>query len=147
MRVLAGCFGLLSLVAMTPQISDEFRARYGNPDVEQFVVRPHVRLTAEYGLDGRQPGPCLDRRDALWAAGAVAQSRPERLPGIVVGSLPPRLPAMTPVEVTAADLWAVGLSPDHHPVEFAREGLAERGVLRAPYVESLREMELAASIR
>jgi error-prone DNA polymerase len=30
-----------------------------------------------------------------------------------------------------ADLWATGLSPDHHPVEFARPGLAERGVVRA----------------
>jgi hypothetical protein len=71
MRVLVGCFGLLSLVAMTQQTSDEFRSRYGNPDVEQFVVRPHVTLTAEYGLDGRAcrlriqpvPDPSLERLD------------------------------------------------------------------------------------
>ena len=38
---------------------------------------------------------------------------------------------MTAVEEVVADLWAIGLSPDHHPVEFARPGLVERGVLRA----------------
>jgi hypothetical protein len=32
--------------------SAELRARYGNPDVERFRVRPDVALTAEYGEDG-----------------------------------------------------------------------------------------------
>jgi error-prone DNA polymerase len=72
-----------------------------------------------------------DRRGALWAAGAVAQGRADRLPGVVVGSTSPELPAMTPLEETVADLWAVGLSPDHHPVEFVRAWLVSRGVLRS----------------
>ena len=72
-----------------------------------------------------------NRRQALWAAGAVAQTGPDRLPGIVVGASSPVLPGMTPVEEVAADLWSTGISPDHHPVEFARPGLAARGVLRA----------------
>jgi error-prone DNA polymerase len=38
---------------------------------------------------------------------------------------------MTPVETTVADLWAVGLSAEHHPVEFARPGLAALGALTA----------------
>lgn len=71
------------------------------------------------------------RRQALWSAGAVAQAGPDRLPGIVVGAASPVLPGMTEVEETAADLWATGISPDHHPIQFAREGLAARGVLRA----------------
>jgi error-prone DNA polymerase len=73
----------------------------------------------------------LKRRGALWAAGAVAQARADRLPGVTVGSSAPDLPDMSAMEETAADLWSTGVSPDHHLVEFARPGLQQRGVLRA----------------
>jgi len=36
-----------------PQASSEFHARYGQPDLERFVLRPDVTLTAEYGPDGK----------------------------------------------------------------------------------------------
>jgi error-prone DNA polymerase len=70
----------------------------------------------------------LHRREALWSAGAVSQSRPGRLEGIVTGEHAPTLPGMTDLEETVADVWATGLSPTHHLTEFARERLAERGV-------------------
>jgi error-prone DNA polymerase len=73
----------------------------------------------------------LDRRSALWAAGAVAQVHPDRLDGVVVGTEAPPLPAMTPVEETAADMWALGLSPNRHPVEFARARLSALGAVSA----------------
>jgi error-prone DNA polymerase len=73
----------------------------------------------------------LERRAALWAAGAVAQARADRLPGAVVGAEAPRLPEMSPVELSAADLWATGLSGDSHPVQFARERLDELGAVAA----------------
>jgi error-prone DNA polymerase len=73
----------------------------------------------------------LERRAALWAAGAVAQARAERLAGTVVGAEAPRLPGMSPVELGAADLWATGLSGDSHPVQFARERLDELGAVPA----------------
>jgi error-prone DNA polymerase len=73
----------------------------------------------------------LERRAALWAAGAVAQGRADRLPGAVVGSQAPRLPGMSPVELGAADLWATGLSADSHPVQFARERLEALGAVPA----------------
>ena len=62
-------------------------------------------------------GECfrLERRQALWAVGAVSQSRPGRLPGMVTGARPPSLPGMTPVEESVADMWATGVSPDGHP--------------------------------
>ena len=62
-------------------------------------------------------GECfgLDRRQALWAVGAVAQSRPGRLAGMVTGARPPTLPGMTPVEESVADLWATGVSPEATP--------------------------------
>jgi error-prone DNA polymerase len=71
----------------------------------------------------------LERREALWAAGAVAQARPGRLPGAVVGAEAPRLPGMSPIELTAADLWATGLSASRHPVEFLRERLDALGAV------------------
>ncbi|HEV3399355.1 MAG TPA: error-prone DNA polymerase, partial [Actinomycetes bacterium] len=73
----------------------------------------------------------LERRAALWAAGAVAQARADRLPGTVVGAEAPRLPGMSPVELGAADLWATGLSGDSHPVQFARQRLDELGAVAA----------------
>ena len=73
----------------------------------------------------------LERRAALWAAGAVAQARADRLPGTAVGVQAPRLPGMSPVELGAADLWATGLSGDSHPVQFARERLDALGAVAA----------------
>ncbi|HEU4399382.1 MAG TPA: OB-fold nucleic acid binding domain-containing protein, partial [Actinomycetota bacterium] len=73
----------------------------------------------------------LERRAALWAAGAAAQARADRLPGVAVGTQAPRLPGMSPVELGAADLWATGLSADSHPVQFVREQLDVLGAVPA----------------
>jgi error-prone DNA polymerase len=61
----------------------------------------------------------------------------ERLPGVVVGADAPALPGMTDVEETAADLWALGLSPHRHPTEFVRDTLRDSGVVT---VAALREL-------
>ncbi|MGH8975258.1 MAG: OB-fold nucleic acid binding domain-containing protein, partial [Acidimicrobiia bacterium] len=71
----------------------------------------------------------LSRRDALWAAAALREARPGKLPGLVTGVEAPTLPGMTPVEEAAADLWAMGLSPTSHPTEFARPDLDAAGVV------------------
>ena len=73
----------------------------------------------------------LSRRDALWAVGAVAQSRPGRLEGVVTGTTAPRLPGMGTVEEAAADLWATGVAPDGHPTQFVRAELDRLGVVTA----------------
>ncbi|MBW3644208.1 MAG: error-prone DNA polymerase, partial [Actinobacteria bacterium] len=73
----------------------------------------------------------LDRRAALWAAGACAQARPDRLPGVVTGVEAPPLPGMAPPEETAADLWATGIGAGAHPTEHVRAQLDARGVLTA----------------
>ena len=44
---------------------------------------------------------------------------------------------MTEVEETAADLWAIGLSPGRHPTEFVRDRLTARGAVT---VEALRTL-------
>ena len=61
------------------------------------------------------------RREAIWAAGAVAQSRPDRLAGIVTGAEDPVLPGMDDREAALADLWATGVSPEGHPTRFVRD--------------------------
>ncbi|MGI9162480.1 MAG: error-prone DNA polymerase, partial [Mycobacterium sp.] len=54
----------------------------------------------------------VTRREALWAAGAAAAERPDRLPGVGSSSTVPALPGMSEVELAAADVWATGVSPD-----------------------------------
>jgi error-prone DNA polymerase len=106
---------------------------YGSP--EDLVRRvpdltlAHLETMATAGVFGECFG--LDRREALWAVGAVSQSRPGRLPGIVTGERAPTLPGMTPIEESIADLWATGVSPDGHPTRFLREQLADLGVATA----------------
>jgi error-prone DNA polymerase len=92
------------------------------------LTQAQLEALATAGAFAGCHGP--DRRRALWAAGAVAGPA-GRLPGVVVGSVSPPLPAMSERDAVAADLWATGMSPDHHPVEFARRALESRGVLRA----------------
>ncbi len=67
----------------------------------------------------------LERREALWAAGAAAQERADRLPGTAMGVRAPVLPGMDEVEEMVADVWSTGLSPDTHPVQFVRSYLDE----------------------
>ena len=81
----------------------------------------------------------VDRRSALWAAGAVAGDRPDRLPGTTVGAEAPVLPGMDDIEVAVADVWATGLSPDSFPTQFVRRWLTSQGALPVtalPGVES-----------
>jgi len=108
-------------------------ARAGGPftSMEDMARRTGASTAAIEALAtaGAFGGLGLSRRDALWAAAALREARPEKLPGLVTGLEAPSLPGMTPVEETAADLWAMGLSPTSHPTEFARPGLDAAGVI------------------
>ncbi len=77
----------------------------------------------------------MSRREGLWAAGAAATQRPDRLPGVGAhgadGSHIPALPGMSELELAAADVWATGVSPDSYPTQFLREDLDALGVLPA----------------
>jgi error-prone DNA polymerase len=77
--------------------------------------------------DGRP----LDRRRALWAAGAVAQGGPGKLAGVVTGVDAPQLPGLSDRETAVADLWATGVAPDGHPTRFVRDHLDRLGVVTA----------------
>jgi error-prone DNA polymerase len=91
----------------------------------------------------------VDRREALWAAGAVAGDRPDRLPGTTVGAEAPVLPGMDGIELAVADVWATGLSPDSFPTQFVREWLTSQGTLPVaalPDVESGTRVLVAGAV-
>nr|WP_232541780.1 error-prone DNA polymerase [Nocardia bovistercoris] len=73
----------------------------------------------------------LSRREALWAAGAAAGERHDRLPGTGAATAAPTLPGMSDLELAAADVWATGVSPGSYPTEFLRPRLDELGVVPA----------------
>jgi len=91
----------------------------------------------------------LSRREALWAAGAAAQARPEYLPGIVTAVQPPLFTELDGYETMVANLVSTGIAPGDHPVRFVRELLRERGVLSARELRSAepgRRVEVAGVV-
>ncbi|GAA2109929.1 error-prone DNA polymerase [Nocardioides furvisabuli] len=68
----------------------------------------------------------LDRREALWAAGFAEGA--DHLPCSTPAPAAPTLPGMSEPELTLADLWATGVSPERHPVEHLREELRRAGI-------------------
>src|SRR5262249_7057702 len=73
----------------------------------------------------------MSRREALWAAGAAATQPPDRLHGVGSSAHIPSLPGMTEVELSSADVWATGISPDSYPTQFLRDDLDALGVIPA----------------
>ena len=135
--------GIKEVRAVGEDLAKRIAAHRPYTSMEDCVRRAEVPLPAIEALAtaGAFRSLGLDRRAALWAAGATAQGgvagstggRPPqlRLPGIVVGVDAPPLPEMSVPEETVADLWATGISTDHHPTHHVREALDERGVLTA----------------
>ncbi|NUR61210.1 MAG: error-prone DNA polymerase, partial [Catenulispora sp.] len=110
-------------------------------DLEDFIVRtglsrPALEALATAGAFGslgvgKNGYSGLDRREALWTAGALAGTTAGHLPGTAPGVTVPELDPLTPVETTLADLWATGTSPADHPIGHLRARLALRGVTPA----------------
>ena len=119
--------------AVAQRIVDE-RATHGQfSDLIDFSRRVGVSVSQTESLATSGSFGCfgLPRREALWAAGAAAGERPDRLPGTGVGTTAPALPGMSDVELAVADVWATGVSPDSYPTQFLRPQLAALGVLPA----------------
>ncbi|WP_282948886.1 error-prone DNA polymerase [Cellulomonas endometrii] len=101
-------------------------------DLRDLVRRVELSTTQ---LEALATGGALEslgvtRREALWAAGALAQEGPDTLPGVSVGVRAPTLPGMSPVELAVADVWATGVTVDSYPTQYVRDGLDAAGVLR-----------------
>ncbi|MFP3902528.1 MAG: OB-fold nucleic acid binding domain-containing protein [Acidimicrobiia bacterium] len=116
------------------RVVDERRAHGPYASPEDLVRRvPGLSVTQLEALATSGAFGCfgLDRRRALWVAGAVASTGADRLAGIVTGVEAPPLPGMEPVDEARADLWATGVSPEGHPTIFVREVLDGLGVVPA----------------
>lgn len=126
--------GLASVRGVGTEVAEAMvAARADGPfaDLRDLVHR--VSLTTAQ-LEALATGGALEalgvtRREALWAAGALAQEGPDTLTGVSVGVAAPTLPVMTPVEVDQADVWATGVSVSGYPTEHVRAGLVAAGVL------------------
>jgi error-prone DNA polymerase len=122
-------------------IGDDLAERVATERAEHGQYRDMADLARRVGLTRSQlealstagAFDCfgVDRRAALWASGAVAGERPDRLPGTTVGANAPALPGMSSLELAVADVWATGLSPDTFPTEFVRARLDGLGAVPA----------------
>jgi error-prone DNA polymerase len=112
-------------------------------DLVRRVEGIALRQLEALATAGTWKGFGLGRREALWVAGALAETGVDRLDGVVTGAVQasevPTLPFMAPAEEARADLWATGVSPEGHPTRFVRAKLDELGVVpseRLPEIES-----------
>lgn len=91
----------------------------------------------------------MNRREALWQAGAAALVREGQLPGTSPYVQPPLLPELSDAGLVAQDVWATGISTDDHPMRHVRRELDSRGVVRIdglPEKESGTRIEVAGIV-
>jgi error-prone DNA polymerase len=130
--------GIKEVRAVGEDLAKRIAANRPYTSMEDCVRRAEVPLPAIEALAtaGAFRSLGLDRRAALWAAGAIAQGGADRLAGIVTGVEAPSLPGMSATEETTADLWATGISAEVHPTEHVRAELDERGILTAEQLQT-----------
>jgi error-prone DNA polymerase len=117
------------LVAARPIASVAEAAQVGGLRKDEVEALAHAGAFAAFGLT---------RREALWQASAVerdgssllARVRPRRAAG--------PLPAMSPIEETAADYASTGLTTGPHVMTYVRDGLTARGVVAAADLDRVR---------
>jgi error-prone DNA polymerase len=124
---------------LAQRIVDERRA--GGPFASLLDLTGRVQLSVPQTESLATAGALgcfgVTRREALWAAGAAAAERPDRLPGVGSSSHVPALPGMSVMELAAADVWATGVSPDSYPTQFLRKDLDAIGVIPAERLASV----------
>ena len=126
-------------VDLAQRIVDERRA--GGPFASLLDLTGRVQLSVPQTESLATAGALgcfgVTRREALWAAGAAAAERSDRLPGVGSSSHVPALPGMSVMELAAADVWATGVSPDSYPTQFLRKDLDAIGVIPAERLASV----------
>jgi error-prone DNA polymerase len=108
-------------------------ARAERPFADQVDLSRRARLDARQlealataGVFDTAFAGGLTRRQALWNAGWTESD--DQLEGIRVAGPAPMLPDMDDVEVTMADLWATGITPQSHPFAHLRDQLRRAGI-------------------
>ncbi|WP_312884752.1 error-prone DNA polymerase [Nocardia barduliensis] len=128
--------GLASVRQIGDDLAERIVAARGERPYTSFLdLTGRVELTVAQAESLATAGALgslgVSRREALWAAGAAAGERPDRLPGTGAATTAPTLPGMSDLETAAADVWATGVSPDSYPTEFLRPRLDALGVIPA----------------
>ena len=125
--------GLSSVRSIGDEVAAEIEAGQPYESIEDVARRGGVSTDGLEALATAGAFDCFgrSRREALWEAGAVAQGGVDRLAGIITGLNAPQLPGMSDQEQAQADMWATGVAAEGHPTQFVRDGLSERGVLKA----------------
>ncbi|MGV0786970.1 error-prone DNA polymerase [Mycolicibacterium sp. XJ2] len=118
---------------LTEQLVEERKTNGAFTSLLDLTQRVQLSVPQTEALATAGALGCFDisRREGLWAAGAAASQRPDRLPGVGASSRIPALPGMTELELAASDVWATGVSPDSYPTQFLREDLDDLGVIPA----------------
>lgn len=118
-------------VPMAEKIVAEREANGRYRDLHDLVRRTDATAAQLEALATAGAFDCLglERREAMWMAGAAADDRSRFLPGTTVAVQPPLFADQTSYERLSADLWATGVSTDDHPMAHFREELRTRGVL------------------
>jgi error-prone DNA polymerase len=124
--------GLSSVRLISSDLAERIAREQPHESMAELVSRVPLTTAQLEALAtaGVFDGLGLERRGALWAAEAVAQIRADQL-AVVVGDEAPTLPGMDPVEQLVADIWATGISPNRHVVEFVRPHLDRLGAVSA----------------
>ncbi len=119
--------------ALAERIADERRSKGPFTSLLDLTGRVQLSVPQAEALATAGALGCfgISRREGLWAAGAAATQRPDRLPGVGSSSHIPSLPGMSELELAASDVWATGISPDSYPTQFLREDLDAIGVVPA----------------
>lgn len=134
-RTLAVRMGLASVRGLGEEVAEQMvaeRTEHGPfRDLRDLARRVRLRTPQLESLAtaGALESLGVERREALWAAGALAQEGPDTLPGVAVGITAPQLPGMSEVELAVADVWATGVSVGSYPTQYVRDGLVAAGVL------------------
>jgi error-prone DNA polymerase len=131
--------GLTSVRGLSEETAQTIADSRPYADLEDFARRTRLPLKVLENLATADAftGFGVSRREALWAAGALATADESLLPGTTEAPAAPALPAMTAVEETFADLWSTGSSPDSHPIQHYRPHLQALGALSAAAVREL----------
>jgi error-prone DNA polymerase len=132
-------------VPMAEKIVAEREAHGPYRDLHDLVRRTDATAAQLEALATAGAFACLglERREAIWLAGAAAEDRARFLPGTTVAVQPPLFADQSSYERLSADLWATGVSIDDHPMTHFRTALRERGVLTS---EELRHHEVGRRI-
>ncbi|WP_258546215.1 error-prone DNA polymerase, partial [Microbacterium sp. H6] len=138
-------------MAMAEKIVAEREANGLYRDLNDLVRRTDATAAQLEALATAGAFDCLglERREAIWMAGAAAEDRSRFLPGTTVAVQPPLFADQSSYERLSADLWATGVSTDDHPLTHFREALRARGVLTAVELqrhEAGRRIEVAGLV-